>query len=216
VRSLFRWTAGDGCPYVVLARGCPTRIVPASRAGAPSTALRAGPRYRSLLLEEIFEGCAGIHGLGRTGRGGFLFYANSHGKERALVAFIFARDSLGDGLGAFEAAGSIEIRTLAAGVKFETALRTFPNRFGDRSQQSAALRAARNRMRSRHLQSARTESFFLDRFVGGWLWPVFVAASVFIAVLIAVLAILLGHARSSAASGYCLASVESPQVRWWS
>lgn len=144
-----------------------------------------------LLLEKILEGGAGIHGPGGGWRGGFLFYADSHGKECAWIALVLARDSLGDGLGAFEAAGSIEICALAAGVEFEAALRTLPNRLGDRSQQSAALRATGNGVCSRHLQSARSESFFLDRFVGGWLWPVFVPDSISVAVVIAVLAILL-------------------------
>lgn len=133
-----------------------------------------------------------------------------------MIALVLARDSLGDGLGAFEAAGSIEIRTLAAGVEFEAALGTLPNRFGDRSQQSAALRAAGNGVGSGHLQSARSEGFLLDRLFAGRLLPVFICirASVSVAVLIAVLAILLGHAHSSAANGYCLASLETPQVRW--
>ena len=84
-----------------------------------------------LLLEEILEGGAGIHGPGGSWRGGFLFYADSHGKECAWIALVLARDSLGDGLGAFEAAGSIEICALAAGVEFEAALRTFPDGLGD-------------------------------------------------------------------------------------
>jgi hypothetical protein len=144
-----------------------------------------------LLLEEILEGGARIHGPGGGWRRGFLFYANSHGKECAFIALILARDSLGDGLGAFEAAGSIEVRTLAAGVEFKAALRAFPNRLGDRSQQRAALRAAGNGMRSRHLQCAGSEGFFLDRLVAGWLWPVFIPTSFSVAVLIAVLTILL-------------------------
>jgi hypothetical protein len=108
-----------------------------------------------------------------------------------LIALVLARNSLGDGLGAFEAAGSIEIRTLPARVEFEAALWTFPNWLGDRSQQSAALRATGNRMRSWHLQGAWAKSFLLDWFFGGWLLPVFIPASISVAVLITVLAILL-------------------------
>jgi len=144
-----------------------------------------------LLLEKILEGGAGIHGPGGGWRGGFLFYADSHGKECAWIALVLARDSLGDGLGAFEAAGSIEICALAAGVEFEAALRTFPDGLGDRSQQGAALCATGNGVRSRHLQSARSESFFLDRFVAGLLWAVFIPDSISVAILIAVLTILL-------------------------
>jgi hypothetical protein len=144
-----------------------------------------------LLLEEILEGGARIHGPGGGWRGGFLFYANSHGKECAFVALVLARDSLGYGLGAFEAAGSIEVSALTAGVEFEAAFRTLPDGLGDRSQQRAALCATGNGVRSRHLQSARSESFFLDRFVAGLLWPVFIPTSISVAVLISVLAILL-------------------------
>ena len=154
---------------------------------------RGRPRHLVLLLEEILEGGARVHWLGGSWRGGFLFYANSHGKECAFIALVLARDSLGDGLGAFEAAGGIEVRTLAAGVEFEAALRTLPNRLGDRSQQRAALRATGNGVRSRHFQSARSESFFLDRLVSGLLWPVFIPIpdSISVAILITVLAILL-------------------------
>jgi hypothetical protein len=76
-------------------------------------------------------------------------------------------------------------------VEFEAALRTLPDRFRNRSQQGAALRATGNGVRSRHLQSARSERFFPDRFLAGWLWPVFIPASLSVAVLIALLAILL-------------------------
>src|SRR5580698_8861631 len=86
-----------------------------------------------LLLEEILEGGARVHGAGGSWRGGFLFYADSHGKKSALIALVFARDSLGDGLGAFEAAGSIEVSALTAGVEFEAAFRTLPDGLGDRS-----------------------------------------------------------------------------------
>src|SRR5580700_3969429 len=62
---------------------------------------RGRPRHLVLLLEEILEGGARVHWLGGSWRGGFLFYANSHGKECAFIALVLARDSLGDGLGAF-------------------------------------------------------------------------------------------------------------------
>jgi len=104
-----------------------------------------------------------------------------------LIALVLARDPFGDGLGAFEAARGIEVRTLAAGVEFEAALLTFPDGFCYRSQQSAALRATRNGVRAWHLQGARAEGFFLDGPFAGLLLALFVSA----AVLIAVLAVLL-------------------------
>src|SRR5580704_17683906 len=155
---------------------------------------------RVLFLEEILERRTRVHGASGAGRGGFFFDPNPHGKKSALIALIFARDSLGDGLGAFEAAGSIEVRTLAAGVQFEAALRTFSHRFSDRSQQSAALRAAGNGMRSRHLQSARSESVFLGRLFARLLLAISIDTPLSVAVLIAVLAILLCHPGSCAAA----------------
>ena len=146
-----------------------------------------GVGARDLLLEEILEGGSGIHGPGGTWGGGFLFYPDAHGIKRTLIALVLAGDSLGDGLGAFETAGSIEIGALAAGVQFEAALWALSDWLGYRCQQSAALRAARNRMRAGHLQCARSESFFLYRLFAGLLLPFFF----FAAILISVLAILL-------------------------
>ena len=90
-------------------------------------------------------------------------------------------------MGWVHSARGIEVRALAAGMEFEAALRTFSDGFCHRSQQSAALRATRNRVRARHLQGARAEGFFLDGPFSGLLLALFVSA----AVLIAVLAILL-------------------------
>jgi hypothetical protein len=55
--------------------------------------------------------------------GRFFFYHHSDGIERTVVAFVFGRDSGGDWLIAFEAAGWIEVFALFAGVQVETAFR---------------------------------------------------------------------------------------------
>jgi hypothetical protein len=143
-----------------------------------------------LFLEQILECRARIHRPRRTRRRRFLFHPNPHGIERTLIALVLTRHSLSDRLRAFEPARSVEIGTLPAGVQFEAALRTLPDRLGYRCQQSAALRAARNRVRARHLQCARSKGLFLDRLFAGLLLPLFF----FAAILISVLAILpVGH-----------------------
>ena len=161
-----------------------------------------------LLLEEILEGRARIHGTRRTRRGSFLFDPDPHGIKRTLIALVFTGNPLRDGLGAFEPARSIEISALPAGMQFEAALRTFSDRLRYRRQQGSALRAARNRMRARHLQCARAKSFFLDRLFPRRFFPLLAT------ILVTVLAILsVGHEYPPPRSRYCLASPESPQVR---
>ena len=95
-----------------------------------------------------------------------LLHADADGKQPAFIACIFFRNSIGHWLHAFEAPGWIEIRTLLAGVKFEAAFRTLAQRLGKRGQQVAALSAARNTMRSRHVHGTWPESVLTDRALG--------------------------------------------------
>src|SRR5208337_741913 len=168
-----------------------TGPISAPYSNSPASATRTKKRRASravLLLEKILECRSRIHRPRGTGCGGFLFDSNPHGIKRTLIALVLARDPLGDGLRAFEAARSIEIRTLAAGVKFETALRTLPDRFRHGRQKGAALRASGNCMRARHLHYARAEGFFLDRLFPRRFFPLLAA------VLIYVLAVFpVGH-----------------------
>ena len=69
-------------------------------------------------------------------------------------------------LHAFEAAGGIEIRTLLAGMKFEGAFRTLAQRLGKHGQQVAALSAARNTVRPRHVHWTWAECVLANRALG--------------------------------------------------
>jgi hypothetical protein len=161
----------------------------------------------SLLLEEILEGGSRIHGPRRTRGRSFLFHPDAHGIKSTLIALVFPGDPLRNGLRAFKPTGGVEISALPAGVQFEAALRAFSDWLRYGRQQGAALRAARNRMRARHLQRPRTKGFFFDRPFRGLLFPLLAA------ILIPVLPILpVGHEPPPVRSAYCLASPGSLQV----
>jgi len=84
--------------------------------GCKNCVKRRVRRQSRLFLEQIFKGLASIDGASRARSRSLFLYAHAHGVESTLVALILAGDSLRDRLAAFETAGSIEVRTLAAGV----------------------------------------------------------------------------------------------------
>lgn len=116
-----------------------------------------------LIFEQIVECAARIVWLCGASRRSLLFNAHADGEKLAFVACIFLRDPLRNRLHALEATGRIEIRALLAGVQFEAALGALAERLGKHCQERAALRAARNRVRSRHVHGARSESVFANR-----------------------------------------------------
>ena len=92
---------------------------------------------------------------------------------------------MGDGFGAVESAGRIEVRALFAGVEFKTTLRTFGGGVSLRLQYGSALGTAGNRPPARHLNGAGAESVLARRPL-----PLLLFGSMFLAaVLIAVLAV---------------------------
>src|SRR5580704_15009970 len=90
-----------------------------------------------LLLEEIFEGLAGVvmpgrswgrggGGLLRVGRGsGVLFDGHAKFVELAIVLGVFVSDAFGDRLGALKLGAGIEEAALLAAVQVELALGAF-------------------------------------------------------------------------------------------
>jgi len=116
-----------------------------------------------LFLEEIFKRLPRILRLhGRRCRGLFLHpYANR--VERAVVPFVFSRDPFCNRLCALKTARGVEVSALAAGMKFASALWAPLVRIDRTGQQGAALGAARDCARSRHLQGPRAESVFARR-----------------------------------------------------
>jgi hypothetical protein len=63
--------------------------------------------------------------------GCFFFDHHPDGIKRAVVALVFGRDSGGDWLSAFEAAGRVKVFALFAGVQIEAAFRALPDRIGE-------------------------------------------------------------------------------------
>src|ERR1700687_1636897 len=101
----------------------------------------------------------------------FLFDHHAYGIERAVVALVFGRDSGGNRLIAFEAAGRVEMFALFAGVQIEPALWTLPDGVREILQERAAFRAAGDGSRSRHVDRPRPEGIL--SFGGGRLLRLF-------------------------------------------
>src|ERR1035438_904630 len=94
-----------------------------------------------------------------TGFAGCFFFDHYADRvQRAVVAFVFGRDSRGDRLIAFEAARRVEVFALFAGMQGETALGTLADRVGEILEQSSALGAAGDGAGSGHVEGARSES----------------------------------------------------------
>jgi hypothetical protein len=123
----------------------------------------------TLLLEEILESLARIHGLRRDWRGGFFFSCYPDRIGRAIILYVLPRNPHGDRLQALKVARWVEVHALLAGVQFKAALWTALRNLSERSQQRAALRATRYVTRSRHLQGSRSKGIFLDWLFGGFL-----------------------------------------------
>jgi hypothetical protein len=146
----------------------------------------AGRYQAALFLEKILKRFARVIRPSGAGSRSFFLHTDAHGIERTVVAFIFTSDALGNGLAALESAGSIEIRALPAGVKFETALRALAGWLSSLRQQSAALGAARNRVGSRHVYRARPKGIFFDRLLACGLLPLFAAVLISVLTVFAV------------------------------
>ena len=131
----------------------------------------------ALLLEQIFEGLAGVaRARGRrcdgacslrvrSGRGVFL---DGHAElvERAVVAGVLGRDALANGLRALELRAGIEEAALLAAMQFELALGTLAVGVETRGQDGAAIGAARSSDGSDHAGSARAELIGAARTTG--------------------------------------------------
>lgn len=131
----------------------------------------------ALLLEQIFEGLAGVaRARGRrcdgacslrvrSGRGVFL---DCHAKlvELAIVPGILRRDALANGLRALELRAGIEEAALLAAMQFELALGTLAVGVETGGQDGAAIGAARSSDGSDHAGSARAELIGAARTTG--------------------------------------------------
>ncbi len=129
--------------------------------------MRGEPQLKTDTRFSVFEqiikrGARIIRTLAAFARGLF-FYHHSDGIDRAVVLLILGRDSRGDGLIAFEAAGGIEMFALFAGVEIESALRTLADGIGEILQQRSAFRAARDGARARHVDRPRSKGVFFFR-----------------------------------------------------
>jgi len=118
------------------------------------------PALQRSFLEKIFEGLPRVLRARRLRGGGFLLHSYPHGVERTVVAFVLARNSLRDGLAAFETAGRIKVRALAAGMNRRPALGALAGGFNSCGQKRATLSTAGNVMGARHLYRTRAESIF--------------------------------------------------------
>ena len=119
--------------------------------------------WRSLFLEEILEGLAGVVGARRRGRRGAIggrlgigswrgVFFDGHAKfvESAGILCVFGGDAFGDRLGAFELRAGIEEAALLAAVQFELALGTRAVGIEAGGQHGAAIRASRACDRAHH------------------------------------------------------------------
>ena len=133
------------------APGCPRSAAPLFL-GARSCAPRS-----SLLLKQILKRLPGIVGLQARRSRSLLFPGHANFIKRALIPRILLRDPLLHRLHALKPAPRIEICALLARMQFKPALRTLP--IARRSlQHRTALRAARNRPRSRQINGPRTKA----------------------------------------------------------
>jgi hypothetical protein len=115
------------------------------------------------VFEQIIERRTRVIGAPTPLAGCFFFYHHADGIERAVVAFIFGRDSGGNGLIALEAAGWIEVFALFAGVQVETAFRALSDWVRKILQQRTAFRAAGDGPRAWHVDRPGPEGvFFLN------------------------------------------------------
>jgi hypothetical protein len=123
-----------------------------------------------LLLEQVFEGLAGVAGARRRGRrragtcglcigSGRGVFLDGHAEfvERAIVLGVFGRDALFNRLRAFELRARIEKAALLAAMQFELALGALPVGIEAGSQDGAAIGTARASDGSDHARGARTE-----------------------------------------------------------
>ena len=134
-----------------------------------------------LLFEEVFEGLTGVRvapgcGRGRGTRGcrlsirrwrGVFFDGHAEFVEGAGVLGVFGGDALLDRLGAFELRARIEKAALFAAMQFGLALGTRPVGIESRSEDGAAIGAARARDRSDHARGAGAELIGAARPAGG-------------------------------------------------
>jgi hypothetical protein len=149
-----------------------------------------------LLLEEIFEGLAGVVGTGRA-RGGWCLrrvgdwrgvFLDGHPKleERAIISRVLLGDTLGNRLGAFELRGGIEMDALFATVQLEMAAWTLPVGIEPGHQNGTATRASRPHHCANHARSARAHLFlFGTRLARAFL--LFLGAIVFLIALLLIL-----------------------------
>jgi hypothetical protein len=171
------------------------------------TAVRgSGPRSESefSLLEQIFKRLPRI-AWARWGRGrGFLLARHPHFVGRTFIARVLLCHSLFHRLHALKPAARIEIHALLAGVQFESALRTLPFRRHS-LQHRSALRATRDRARSRHVHRPRSERIVSLGRDAGFLTGSF---PIFAGILISALPIFsIGHGRLLQLTAYCLATL---------
>jgi len=143
---------------------------------------RTANRDGGLLLKEIFEGLAGVERAGRRefrsgsglrrllvrSGGGVLFDGHAKFVKLAAVFAVFGRDPLGHRLHAFKLGAGIEIAALFAAVQFGIALGAGAAGIEARSENRAAVGAARARDRADHARSARAQMIILPaRTAGG-------------------------------------------------
>src|SRR5260370_4689555 len=124
-----------------------------------------------LLLEEVFEGLAGVRVAGRSTRRrrtssrrlsirswrGIFFDGHAKFVEGAVVLGILGSDAFLDRLGALELRAGIEEAALFAAVQFSLALRTRAVGIESRSQDGIALRTSRARNGTDHARRTWAE-----------------------------------------------------------
>ena len=119
--------------------------------------LRALRGKSPLLLEQILKRRPRVIGPQTRRSRSLLLPRDPNLIKRALVPSVFLRDPLLHRLHALKPAPRIEICALLARMQFKPALRTLP--IARRSlQHRTALRAARNRPRSRQINGPRTKA----------------------------------------------------------
>jgi len=131
------------------------------------------------LFEETVEGVAGVTGITRRvlirlgalaearWRPGGRVARHSHAgrKQRAVIGFVFNRNSRRNRLQTLEARGRLEVRALFAAVKLGIALGTVPAEVDAIRQRRRATVASRRRYRLHQARQARASD------VDGWAWP---------------------------------------------
>jgi hypothetical protein len=165
IENIQKSTVATGGSAVVYFANVGWRNIPTPRPRGKCLIL---PRLVSI-FEKIIEGRARVIRTLASFARGFFFDHHSNGVQRTLVLLIFGRNSGGNRLIAFKAAGGIEVLALLAGMQGKAAFRTLPDGLGQVLEQRATFGATGNRPHSGKIDGTWSEGVFFFRSARGLL-----------------------------------------------